>query len=99
MGYGRVIGKHKDTFGVLLMNSVPNSFVLMFVRGWQGGTVHDIARTELGTTVTDVINADLERMTELMRLAQNKRHRASAPFLSVPYGNRTGYYIEERDRG
>jgi phenylacetate-coenzyme A ligase PaaK-like adenylate-forming protein len=52
--------------------AVPNSVVLMFVRGWQGGTIHQIA-AELGVTVQDILVADLDRMQDLMRLAQEKR--------------------------
>ena len=54
------------------LGSVPNSVVLIFVRGWQGGTVHQIA-AELGVTVQDIFVADLDRMMELMRVAQEKR--------------------------
>jgi hypothetical protein len=50
---------------------VPNAIVLMFVRGWQGGTVHQIA-TELETTPNDILTADMDRMGELMRVAQRK---------------------------
>lgn len=53
------------------LGSVPNSVVLMFVRGWQGGTIHEIA-AELGVTTTDIQNADFDRMIELMRVAQAK---------------------------
>ena len=56
-------------------NPVPNSVVLMFVRGWQGGTLHQIA-DELGVTTQDIQTADLDRMQNLMRLAQNKRSKA-----------------------
>lgn len=51
---------------------VPNSVVLMFVRGWQGGTDTQIA-AELGVTREDIHGADYARMGELMRLAQAKR--------------------------
>lgn len=50
---------------------VPNSIVLMFVRGWQGGTCTMIA-DELGVTCDDIESATNDRMGELMRLAQMK---------------------------
>jgi len=52
-----------------------NTEILMFVRGWQGGTVDQIA-AELGVTTLDIINADYDRMQDLMRLAQSKRNVA-----------------------
>ena len=54
-------------------NAVPNSIVLMFILGWQGGTIHQVAET-LGVSVADIQNADYLRMEELMRLAQTKRN-------------------------
>lgn len=71
------------------MNAVPNSVVLMFVRGWQGGTIHQIAR-ELDTTPTDIETADLDRMGVLMRLAQERcrdageARRGRRPFADFP---------------
>ena len=57
--------------GPELLGAVPNSVVLMFVRGWQGGTIHQIA-AELGITPQQIIDADLDRMQVLMREAQRK---------------------------
>ena len=50
---------------------VHNAVVLMFVRGWQGGTIHQIA-AELGVEVSDIVTADADRMGVLMRDAQAK---------------------------
>lgn len=53
---------------------VGNATVLMFVRGWQGGTIHQIA-SELDTTPEFILNADYDAMAVLMRSAQAKlRH-------------------------
>ena len=54
------------------MNAVPNSIVLMFIFGWQGGTVHQVAET-LNVSVLDILNADFDRMQDLMRMAQIRR--------------------------
>ena len=63
------VGKNKMS----QYNAVPNSIVLMFILGWQGGTIHQVAET-LGVSVADIQNADYLRMEELMRLAQTKRN-------------------------
>jgi len=54
-----------------LRQKLSNAEILMFVRGWQGGTIHQIA-DELETTVYDIADADYDRMQDLMRLAQKK---------------------------
>lgn len=51
--------------------AVPNSVVLMFVRGWQGGTINQIA-AELDVTPQEILSANINRMGELMRVAQAK---------------------------
>ena len=56
------------------MNAVPNSLVLMFIVGWQDGTIHQIADA-LGVNTLDIQNADFARMEELMRIAQNVRNK------------------------
>lgn len=56
-----------------LRQRLSNTEILMFIRGWQGGTVYQIA-TELGVTTLDIVNADYDRMQDLMRLAQSKRN-------------------------
>ncbi len=55
--------------------TVPNSVVLMFVRGWQGGTIHQIA-AELSTTPEAITNASMDEMGVLMREAQRKLREA-----------------------
>lgn len=50
---------------------VPNTLALCFALGWQGGTVHQVAK-ELETTVDVILVADDERMAELLRKAQAK---------------------------
>lgn len=51
------------------MNAVPNAVVLMFILGWQGGTIHQVAE-KLGVKASDIHTADYARMDELMRQAQ-----------------------------
>ena len=55
------------------MNADPNSIVLMFILGWQGGTPEQVADT-LGVNRSDIQNADYARMEDLMRLAQKVRN-------------------------
>lgn len=50
---------------------VTNTEILMFISGWQGGTVHQIAE-HLGVSITAIMLADYEDMQRLMRLAQQK---------------------------
>lgn len=64
------------------MISVPNSIVLMFVRGWQGGTIHQIA-AELGVTPIEIERADMERMGELMRLAQQRQRDETRRYYGI----------------
>lgn len=52
-------------------HALGNTHVLMFVRGWQGGTLSQIAE-ELGVTGSDILDADGTRMGELARIAQRK---------------------------
>lgn len=53
-------------------NVMPNTHVLCFVLGWQGGTIHQVAKL-LGVTTSDICNADYDRMGDLCRMAQEKR--------------------------
>jgi len=51
---------------------VGNTEILMFIVGWQGGTVHQLAK-HLGVTDREIMRADYKQMQDLMRLAQSKR--------------------------
>ena len=53
------------------MKTVSNTVVLMFILGWQGGTIHQVAK-ELNVTTDDILFADHEKMGTLMRIAQQK---------------------------
>lgn len=48
---------------------VSNLTILMFLMGYQGGTIHQCAEY-LQTTTDDILNATKERMEHLMRVAQ-----------------------------
>ena len=52
--------------------SVTNLVALQFAMGYQGGTVHQMAKA-LRVNTSDILNADDERMSDLLRLAQ-KHH-------------------------
>ena len=52
--------------------SVTNLVALQFAIGYQGGTVHQMAKA-LRVNTDDILNADDERMGDLLRLAQ-KHH-------------------------
>ena len=52
--------------------SVTNLVALQFAMGYQGGTVHQMAKA-LRVNTSDIINADGERMEDLLRAAQ-KHH-------------------------
>lgn len=52
---------------------IPNVTVLMFIMGFQGGTVHQCAK-HLGLSVPEIINATPEMMENFMRLAQKIRN-------------------------
>ena len=52
--------------------SVTNLVALQFAMGYQGGTVHQMAKA-LRVDTSDILNADDERMSDLLRLAQ-KHH-------------------------
>lgn len=51
---------------------VSNTEILIFIVGWQGGTIHQIAE-HLSIKTSDIILADYDKMQDLMRLAQTKR--------------------------
>lgn len=53
---------------------ISNTEILMFILGWQGGTVHQVAEV-LGISTGTILNADYDKMQDLMRLAQRKRTR------------------------
>jgi len=57
--------------------NVPNTTALIFAMGYQGGTVHQVA-ADLGVTTSDILNADEERMGELLRLAQAFRNKRAS---------------------
>src|SRR5690606_34632921 len=48
-----------------------NTEVLMFITGWQGGTIHQLSK-HLGVSNEEIIDADYDKMQILMRLAQQK---------------------------
>ena len=52
--------------------AVTNLVALQFAMGYQGGTVHQMAQA-LRVNTSDILNADDERMSDLLRLAQ-KHH-------------------------
>lgn len=52
-----------------LVNTISNLTILMFLMGYQGGTIHQCAEY-LQTTTYDILNANKERMECLMRVAQ-----------------------------
>lgn len=49
-----------------------NTEILMFILGWQGGTIHQLSKA-LGVADTLILDADNDAMQELCRLAQRKR--------------------------
>lgn len=49
-----------------------NTEVLLFILGYQGGTIHQLAK-ELGVKDTTILNADYEIMQGLCRLAQTTK--------------------------
>lgn len=68
------IGRHfRNVYGLAYQKlngyAVHNTEVLLFVMGFQGGTVHQVAKY-LETTTDDILYADNERMQDLMRKAQ-----------------------------
>jgi hypothetical protein len=60
-------GKQKMT------QKLTNTEILLFICGYQGGTVHQLA-SSLGTTADDILNADYDKMQSLMRQAQKYRN-------------------------
>ncbi len=46
-----------------------NTHTLCFILGWQGGTVHQVAK-ELGVEVQEILDADEAYMGTLCRIAQ-----------------------------
>ena len=48
-----------------------NTEILLFVLGYQGGTIHQLAM-ELGVTDREIFGADHDKMLDLCRLAQAK---------------------------
>lgn len=50
-----------------------NTEILMYVLGWQGGTIHQLAH-EIGINQDEILNADAEKMRELVRVAQTVRN-------------------------
>lgn len=54
------------------LGAMPNTHVLCFVLGWQGGTIHQVAAA-LGVTTQSILDADYDIMGELCRKAQAVR--------------------------
>jgi hypothetical protein len=54
------------------LGSLTNTQTLLFVLGYQGGTIHQLAY-KLGVGIDDILDADNDRMGELCRIAQQKR--------------------------
>lgn len=50
-----------------------NTEILMFVIGWQGGTVHQVA-SAIGISVQDILDADGDRMRDYVRRAQEVKN-------------------------
>lgn len=71
---------------------VPNTTALIFAMGYQGGTVHQVAGS-LGVDVSDILNADADRMDDLLRLAQARESEAETA--SEDFTNSHGDYIRE----
>ncbi len=55
-----------------LKQQISNTEILIFISGWQGGTINQIADF-LGVTPIDIASADYDRMQDLMRLAQRRK--------------------------
>lgn len=64
-----------------IRNPVNNTTVLLFIMGYQGGTVHQVAE-KLKTSVSDILDADEKRMEYLMRQAQ--KYRNTRDILEIP---------------
>lgn len=54
------------------IQSISNTEILMFILGWQGGTIHQLADA-MGVPNWRIMNATYDDMQDLMRLAQQKR--------------------------
>lgn len=61
---------------------IQNMMILMFIMGFQGGTVHQCAEY-LGTTTDDILSATPGRMEDLMRQAQIVRNKRNSPAYPV----------------
>lgn len=61
---------------LLNYQTLTNTEILFFVLGYQGGTVHQLAQ-ELDTTVSDILEADYNRMQLLCRKAQKAHYLRS----------------------
>lgn len=66
-----------DANGFAKYGALTNTHALCFVLGWQGGTVHQVAR-ELGVNTQDILTADYDRMGELCRKAQQVKQERIA---------------------
>lgn len=51
-----------------------NTEILCYVLGWQGGSIHQVARA-MNVETDEVLAADATRMRELCRMAQVVRRR------------------------
>ena len=61
---------------------IPNMMILMFIMGFQGGTIQQCAEY-LGTTPDDILYATPGRMEDLMRQAQLVRNKRNSPAYPV----------------
>ena len=74
--FGRLMNsgflKHCFTFSGVEMQTeqkLSNTEILIFIVGWQGGTVHQLAQ-HLGVATRVILDANYDEMQDLMRLAQ-----------------------------
>ena len=63
----------------MLRSEVTNTEILMFILGWQGGTIHQLTRvlnkhSDPEIKNMDILNANYEDMQTLMRRAQKIRN-------------------------
>ncbi len=71
----------KEILDNRLKQKLTNTEVLLFILGYQGGTVFQLAE-ELDVDVREILQADYDKMQDLMRKAQRARYereKASKP--------------------
>lgn len=76
---GQIYGSQYDRRKQPPKQIMSNTAILCFVLGWQGGTIHQVAR-EIGSTTGEILDADYEAMGDLCRKAQavNSRYQRVA---------------------